>query len=108
MRSIGLGLGPRGFTYDLGLFCMFLISFPSKLIDKREAKHNVFVYCPSLAYLGGTARVSELAERIAEVNITKQSFSVVSTANRGIHGLLKRCGAVLVGLSMQMFSCNLQ
>lgn len=42
------------------------------------------------------------------MNITKQSFSVVSAADRGIHGLLKRCGAVLIGLSVHMFNCNLQ
>lgn len=50
-RSIGLGLGPRGFIYALGLFCMFLIRFPSMLIDKREAKHNVCVVTTVLLHL---------------------------------------------------------
>lgn len=51
MRSIGLGLGSRGFFYALGLFCMFLIRFPSMLIDKREAKHNVCVVTTVLLQL---------------------------------------------------------
>lgn len=49
-----------------------------------------------------------LKELQAYVNIAKQRFSVMSAANRGTWRFLKRCGAVLIDLSMQMFNCNLQ
>lgn len=49
-----------------------------------------------------------LKELQTYMSIAKQCFSVMSAANRSTHRLLKRCGAVLIGLSMHMFNFNLQ